>query len=215
MGYIYKIINDINNKVYIGKTQFPIQKRWKQHCRDYKKEKNEKRPLYNAMKKYGIQHFSINLIEESNDLENKEKYWIKQYDSYKNGYNATLGGDSKHYLDYDLIIKIYQKTKNINETSRLTGAHPQSISAILKQNNIEIKSSGLIAKQKLGIKVSMIDKNTDEILQTFLDQTEAAKWLQQNEKTSDKKLKNISTNIGRVVNGKRKTAYGYKWKKCN
>ena len=91
MGYIYKIVNDINNKIYIGKTEFNIQKRFEEHIRDSQKE-HKNRPLYNAMNKYGIQHFKIELIEECNNLEEREKYWISFYDSYKNGYNATLGG---------------------------------------------------------------------------------------------------------------------------
>ena len=46
MAYIYEIINDINDKKYIGKTEFSIEKRFKEHCRDAFKEGEEKRPLY-------------------------------------------------------------------------------------------------------------------------------------------------------------------------
>ena len=42
MAYIYKIINDINKKVYIGKTNSNIEKRWKEHCKDYTKRTTEK-----------------------------------------------------------------------------------------------------------------------------------------------------------------------------
>ena len=45
MAYIYKIINDINNKVYIGKTAFDIEKRFKEHCQDRTKRELENRPL--------------------------------------------------------------------------------------------------------------------------------------------------------------------------
>jgi predicted GIY-YIG superfamily endonuclease len=41
MAYIYKIVNDINNKVYIGKTEFSIEKRFSEHCKDSVK-RNEK-----------------------------------------------------------------------------------------------------------------------------------------------------------------------------
>ena len=103
---IYIIRNDINDKVYIGKTTLPtIDARFKEHCKDAFRERNEKRPLYSAMRKYGIEHFTISLIEEcqvKDDCE-REIYWIQQYNSYKNGYNATFGGDGKHYLDYEEI----------------------------------------------------------------------------------------------------------------
>ena len=46
MAYIYKITNQINGKVYIGKTLSSIEERWKEHCKDYKREYCEKRPLY-------------------------------------------------------------------------------------------------------------------------------------------------------------------------
>ena len=65
MAYIYKITNDINQKIYIGKTEFSIEKRFKEHCCDAFRKKNEKRLLYAAMRKYGIEHFYIELIEES------------------------------------------------------------------------------------------------------------------------------------------------------
>ena len=73
MAYIYKITNDINNKIYIGKTNFSIEKRWKEHLKTYKRENIEKRPLYNAMNKYGIEHFHIEQIEETDNPEEREK----------------------------------------------------------------------------------------------------------------------------------------------
>ena len=64
-GKIYCISNDINNKCYIGKTTYPIiEQRFKEHCVDSRKPNKEKRPLYSAMNKYGIEHFSIKLLEE-------------------------------------------------------------------------------------------------------------------------------------------------------
>ena len=57
----------------------------------------------NKLKKYGIKHFSIEQIEECPDeiLSNREIYWIKFYDTYNNGYNATLGGEGCPKYDYE------------------------------------------------------------------------------------------------------------------
>ena len=102
MGYIYKITNIINGKVYIGKTEFTIKRRFKQHCEDCKKERlNEVRPLYRAMKKYGVDNFISEEIEQCDNsiLCDREKYWIQYYDSYKHGYNATIGGDGTPRID--------------------------------------------------------------------------------------------------------------------
>ena len=57
MGYIYKITNKINNKVYIGKTEGDIALRWQQHI--YNMSNGIEYHLYNAMRKYGLENFSF------------------------------------------------------------------------------------------------------------------------------------------------------------
>jgi len=78
-GNIYKIFNDVNDKVYIGKTLHSIEKRFAEHIADSKRKRNELRPLYAAMNKYGIEHFHVELIEtvDSTLLNEREKYWIQ------------------------------------------------------------------------------------------------------------------------------------------
>jgi group I intron endonuclease len=76
MSYIYVITNDINGKQYVGQTSGSLEKRFKQHINDMNKRSEEKRPLYSAMKKYGIEHFYITLIEECSykEVDKKEIY---------------------------------------------------------------------------------------------------------------------------------------------
>ena len=76
MSYIYVITNDINGKQYVGKTNNSIEQRFKEHIKDSKRERCEKRPLYNAMNKYGIEHFSIKELEQCSEEESciKEIY---------------------------------------------------------------------------------------------------------------------------------------------
>ena len=109
MAYIYKITNDVNGKIYIGKTENSIEKRFNKHCQDAFRPRCEKRPLYAAMRKYGVEHFHIELVEETNSPEEREIYWIEQYGSFKYGYNATMGGDGKKYIDYDLVVATYRE----------------------------------------------------------------------------------------------------------
>jgi group I intron endonuclease len=98
MAYsIYKIVNTINNKIYIGKTNNP-NRRWKDHTRlaITPGHKEYYKPLYRAMRKYGVNAFVFNIIESNLSKKEsgiREKYWIQYYDSYNNGYNASLGGD--------------------------------------------------------------------------------------------------------------------------
>lgn len=213
MAWIYCIINDINGKQYIGKTYYDnIQERWKEHLQDYKRLRCEKRPLYDAMNKYGTEHFHIQEVEyvsSEENLEEREIYWIAQYDTYHNGYNATQGGDGKRKFDYDLVIKTYKEVQNINETAKIVGAHPDSISNILKAAHIEIKSSQNVMKEKFGKAVNMYDLN-DNYLNTFNTLHDAGRYLINN-KLTNCKLSTIQTHISEVCRGKRKTAAKFKW----
>ena len=201
MAYIYQIINDINNKVYVGKTEFSIEKRFQEHCNDAYKERCEKRPLYSAMRKYGIEHFHISLLEETDNPEERECYWIEQLRSFKNGYNATTGGDGKKYIDYDIVIATYNKTHNLNETARILGYDAHHISNILKNANILVLNRQEVCRQSLS-KVIHQYSLSGQLLNSFSSTKEAARFLGDVKK---------SGHITQAANGKRKSAYGYKW----
>ncbi len=91
MKKIYKIINLINNKVYIGQTKQKIKIRFAQH-----KKKPTNKHLKRAFNKYGEQNFVIEVLEEVslNKADEREQYWIKYFDSFNGvkGYNETSGG---------------------------------------------------------------------------------------------------------------------------
>ena len=92
MVEIYKITNKVNGKVYIGQTSQGIRKRWSQHCCAEGCPK-----LHRAILKYGKRNFSVQRIDVASDKEEanqKEMYWIEQYDSanHEHGYNLSLGG---------------------------------------------------------------------------------------------------------------------------
>lgn len=99
MGFIYKITNKINNKIYIGQTTVkrPTD-RYSKHryvARHIEKEKSVS-ALHRAMNKDGVDNFSFEIIEEvENSLLNQEEMkYIQLYNSLvPNGYNLTLGGD--------------------------------------------------------------------------------------------------------------------------
>lgn len=77
MAFIYVITNQINGKQYVGKTNLSsIEERFKEHKSDFKKRRCEKRPLYKAMNKYGVENFIIEQLEEcpANDSSKREEY---------------------------------------------------------------------------------------------------------------------------------------------
>ena len=211
MAYIYQITNDVNQKIYIGKTENSIEKRFKEYCWDASRERNEKRPLYNAMRKYGVEHFHIELIEETNNPEEREVYWIEKKQSFKNGYNATIGGDGRKYIDYDLVVKTYQDLQNIKLVAKQLHHDESTISKILKEKNIDIKSSIEWMRENRGKKVGQYDLN-DNFIQSFDSRGLASKYLIDNHYTTSVAIDAVAGRIGQVCNGKRKTAYGFKWK---
>ena len=212
MAYIYQIINDVNGKIYIGKTERTIQERWGEHCRDYLKHDYEKRPLYLAMKKYGLEHFHIELIEETSQPEERECFWIEQKGSFKNGYNATLGGDGKRYIDYDLVIAAYQELQNITLTAKRLNISTDSVRNALNSKQINIKPSSEIAKEKYGKTIKMYNLK-NEYLCSFSTLKEAASFLVNNGyAASTAILKGVAAHIRDCANNKRKTAYQHVWK---
>lgn len=210
-GYIYKITNKINNKIYVGKTLSSIEKRFEEHKKDSSRKRNEKRPLYDAMNKYGQDNFEISLIEEVpiQQLTEREIYWINKLDSYHYGYNATLGGDGKQLYDYEAIVKDYLSGKLVKELAKEYECSIDTISKALKLANIDSTKNGYnnIRKKVIGI-----DTKNNKI-GPFDSYTEAAHWLYNNGYTTCTDWDNISANIGRVVSGKRKTAYKFIWQK--
>lgn len=89
---IYCIINKITKKKYIGQTIRTIQTRFMAHARYDKKSY-----IHRSIIKYGEYNFSIFKIDEActrEELNEKERYWIKLFNTrFPNGYNLTEGGD--------------------------------------------------------------------------------------------------------------------------
>lgn len=200
MAYIYKIVNDINNKVYVGKTSYSIDKRFKEHCRDSQKERNEKRPLYLAMNKYGIEHFHIFLLEETDNPEEQEKFWIEKLQSFKYGYNATMGGDGAKYADYDLIYSLYKTGKTYQEIAEITKYGIKTIGRALSEKGISKQERKIQGHEHLFKAVAKLDPKTEEILEVYSSISEAER--------ANGNTKHISS----VCRGKRKTCQGFKWK---
>lgn len=103
-GKIYKITNLINGKIYVGRTKHNIEERFRQHVKD----KRVKTAIGSAIKKYGIENFTIKKIEDVFTIEQameREKYWIKELNSQNReiGYNLTEGGDDKKIVAKTLV----------------------------------------------------------------------------------------------------------------
>lgn len=209
MPYVYKITNDINGKIYIGQTSRSLEKRWNEHRRDMYKKTCEKRPLYAAMRKYGVQHFHMELVEECplEQINQREKYWIETYHSFSNGYNATLGGDGKILYDYDLIVTTYKELGFINKTAEKLGFDKHTVSNALNAKNIPYLRGNEGARVATSKVVNQYDLQNN-FLKSFSSAKAAAESLGKITTTSN----GATSHITDVCRGKRKTAYGYIWR---
>ena len=200
MAYIYKITNLVNNKEYIGKTERTINQRWQEHIRESQKP-NPSRALYRAIQKYGIDNFICTQIIETNNPEEDEKYYIDLYNTYKNGYNETLGGDGACYLNLpeNEVCDFYLKNKNIKHTAEHFGCDRGSVKKILKRNNIELFDQSTTMLNIISQEVAQLDKNTEEVIKIWPSVHNAS-------------IAFGTKHIGSVCKGKRKTAVGFKWK---
>lgn len=121
-------------------------------------------PLYNAMRKYGIEHFFIEAIEETDKLQEREQYWIAYFDSYNKGYNATLGGDGWVRTDYDLIVKLYLEGYTGIEIANQLGISKNTIYRALKAKGIAPLSNTETSKKKNSKPIGQYDKQTMELI---------------------------------------------------
>lgn len=134
---IYKITNQINGKIYIGKDEL-----------DRNEYMGSGVLIKRAIQKYGIEHFLKEIIEECHDREslaNREKFWISFYQTQDpaKGYNITSGGDGGDTMtnnpNLDKIkIKISEKMKS----RKLSTSHKAKLSQRMKGNSYGALNKG-------------------------------------------------------------------------
>ncbi|MCB5259637.1 MAG: GIY-YIG nuclease family protein [Candidatus Cloacimonetes bacterium] len=110
---IYKIENLVNGKCYIGQTVLTFNERYNfkgegiERVLAYLEMREDKTSSYsdklyhnnhllNAIRKYGTENFTVEIIDTAESIEElnkKEKYWIKHYNAFRKGYNKCKGGD--------------------------------------------------------------------------------------------------------------------------
>lgn len=231
---IYKITNQLNGKSYIG-ASIDIQRRWKEH-----KRMLYKADIYDAFIKYGINNFSFEAIElcKENKLNEREKYWISYYDTYKNGYNMTTGGEGgfqkqgKRVVQYDLegkFIAIYESIsyaeRCLNIPSKASNITRACQGKAYESNGYQwryldehqdytqnIGKSPLKEKLKEGSKKGKINRvyHSKKVAQCDKESHNIIKIFNSIKEASDE-TNTCFTSIYKVCRGKRSTAGGYYW----
>lgn len=222
MGVIYKYENNINHHIYIGQS-VNLKKRIREHKCAFSNPNNPDYnfPIHRALRKYGVENFTISILEEVEDnaLDEREVYWIAYYDSYKNGYNATPGGQNgggyngKEVCLYDLNGNFVRSYKNAKTACEAIKVSYSTIQQVLHQkrptckgyqikyrdDNREIKK--FKSRQGGAIPIYQLEKNTNNIIKEWDSAQQAARELNLDASTITKCLK-----------GKLKSHGGYSWK---
>lgn len=136
---IYKITNTITNQCYIGQS-VEIEKRWKDHIYE-SKHLHHKTKFYLALNQYGIDAFKFEVLEEcplnQEILDERERYWIEYYNSYKDGYNSTPGGQFENSWVYDSqeIRNLWDKGYSTKQITEIVGCSDVVVQRRLKGYN--------------------------------------------------------------------------------
>jgi group I intron endonuclease len=155
-GKIYKIINKKNGLIYVGCTINSLEQRFYEHLyRCFKTDYKSK--LYNSIKKYGVETFTIELVEECelNVIYDTEKKYINQLDTYNNGLNSTLGGEGTLGYVHSSEIK-----KKISENTKNGNSHKgKTYEELYGNKSIEEKEKRRLSVKKKWEKISKEDKD--------------------------------------------------------
>ena len=236
---IYKITNKLNNKCYIGQS-IDIENRWRQHIYESKTLRRGCQ-IHLAINKDGIDNFTFEVLEEclldKSILNEREKYWIKYYNSFSGGYNMTPGGQGEDNYQYDpeLIHQLWDEGYSVGLIQKIVGCGRTTINNRLKgykdYNSRTSHSRGILLAIKQGkmnhlhigdyysfsneqkvfftnnITVHQYSINGDYIA-SYNSLSEAARAI-------GKVQSGNETNIGRCLKdtNNQKLAYGYQWSK--
>lgn len=115
---VYRMVSP-EKKSYIGFTEKTLERRMDQHKNDASRFDYD---LHLALRKYPIEKWNIEVLEECvsrKDLEARERYYIQKFDSFRNGYNMTLGGDGMDSKTASKKRKEYFKTDKGKEWKKV------------------------------------------------------------------------------------------------
>lgn len=222
-GYIYKIVNDFNDKVYVGQTSTLLEDRFARHCRDKSLSNQNKEAIDNLIQTIGKEHFQIIEIEKVNimKLDEREIYWINYYDSFYNGYNRTLGGQGgRKYSEKEILsaLNLYSQGYPIKEIEKKTGIDRATIFKYRKYQNIPMRPLTLHQKQqsinnlKLASISNQIPIENITLKIQYPSKKEALCDMIEKGYSKAKDWHNIRASLDKTLNGEQKTFLNFQWR---
>lgn len=222
---IYRIVNLLDGKCYVGASHHLKRRKYFHNWAYIHKNNRYDKRLYQAMRQYGEENFRFEVLEycSSDELMDKEQEWVEFYDSYKNGYNETKGGNSCSNFEGKKVYKIdpYNKKiiaeyESIGEAARKNGDFPTSIWRVCsglanhsrnyfwcyvdEYNAEEIKNKALLEKgEKRRKPIKQIDAETGETIAVFSSVTKASKETGIGRSAISNNLCGLSSNAGGFI----------------
>lgn len=205
MAVIYKITNLVNGKIYIGETTRTLAIRWKQHLSRVKENRTEH--LYLAMKKYGVDKFTVEEIETCDDdcRFERETFYINKYNSLEpNGYNYLLyqSGRDNIWLN-DIVFQKWKEGKIIRIISEELHLSQKTVRGILL--NIGVDEQDIAQRKSDYIKKI----SSKEVIQYSLQGELINRWKSASEAGRILSLNHAS--ISRCCKGNLLTYKDYIW----
>lgn len=145
LGSIYIIENDVNDKVYIGQTTKSIENRFSEHLKAaLNRTKTDK--FHCDILRIGKEHFRIRELERCSvdQLDSREKYYIKLYNAWENGYNSNTGGGGTSSLMHSedkvkAFIQACNTCNNYLEVAIKTGMNQKTVERLARKIGIYSK----------------------------------------------------------------------------
>lgn len=115
---VYKIVNDVNGKMYIGQTIQSIESRMSEHIDSAKK--GSMNSIHQAIRQYGAEHFHIEVVTTATTREQLyqlEAYYVDLWNTVEQGYNDIGGGrfGSNNPMNYAKVKERHDKVMRSEE----------------------------------------------------------------------------------------------------
>lgn len=184
MKGIYKITNLTNNKVYIGQSD-RLNEREREHFYRLGKNEHHNEHLQKSYNKYGLNNFKFEIIEESDDLDNREVYWINEYGGINSKSNYNLK---------DPVSKQWSNYTRVKQSKSTTGENNPNFGNNWSQeqkDNLSLKRKGVSLEERIG-----------------KDKADLAKEKMRESQTGRKHPEDVIDKIRKANEGNKNPAYG-------
>ena len=209
MGYIYKIVNKIDKKTYIGQTVQDYESRWSDHV----KKRSNCRYLKSAIQKHGFDNFDFKIvcITFDSSLDDMEIEYIKKYDCLApNGYNLRLGGNSGRHHE-ETKRKIGETLRNRYKNGMIHSKFGKHPSEATRKKLSDAKKGRKLSQSAIDKRViTQIIKRNRKIIQLDLHGNRLNEFI-----TCKEASEYVGCSISGVCQcctGKIKSHKGYIWK---